>query len=232
MISTHIKDRRAPGVLAVFSYRHDAQLVPALLANIDPLVDGWIAYDDRASTDLFSNEVQRRGVLLRAALEARAGWVLAVDPDERFEASLSDEVRRLTARTDIDAYTFALREMYTPTHYRVDGVWGEKRQARLLSLARGISIPSGNLHLSWHSFIPQARLSNTHFNLYHLKMISPDRRKARAALYNHLDPDRSMQRIGYDYLADDRGMRLEAIAPGHEYRPPHDDDGGLWMPQL
>jgi hypothetical protein len=54
-------------------------------------------------------------------------------------------------------------------------------------------------------------------------MMPPERRKARAALYAHLDPDMRMQPMGYDYLADDAGAVLERIAPGREYRPPHRD---------
>ena len=76
------------------------------------------------------------------------------------------------------------------------------------------------------------RLRDTDFNLYHLKMITPERRRARAALYNHLDPERQAQPIGYDYLTDDDGLKLKRIGAGREYHPPHDDDGGLWMPQL
>jgi hypothetical protein len=232
VISVHIKAGRTPHVLAVFSFRYDAHLVPALVANIDPLVDGWIAYDDRGGSGLFSDEVRRRTALLEAARETGAGWALAVDPDERFESALSRAIGRLTAARDAPAYTFALREMFTPDHFRVDGVWGEKRQARLLPIAAGVAAPKGNLHLSWSTFVPDAKLRDTNFNLYHLKMITPERRKARAALYNYLDPDGRMQRIGYDYLDDEAGLQLQRIASGREYQPPHAEDGGLWMPPL
>jgi hypothetical protein len=233
VISAHIKSGpRRPRVLAVFSYRYDAHLVPALLANIEPMVDGWVAYDDRASQDVFSNEGARRSALLHAALQAGAEWALAVDPDERFEASLASALPELcSAAPSARAYTFALREMYSNRHYRIDGVWGQKRQARLLSLSQGVIRPDGDLHLSWSSFIPAPHLSDTHYNLYHLKMITPERRKARAELYNFLDPERRMQRIGYDYLADDAGAQLEPIPPGREFHPAHKEDGGLWMPQ-
>lgn len=232
MISSHIKAGRTPRVMAVFSFRYDAHLVPALIGNIETLVDGWVAYDDRASDELFSNEVHRRAVLLRAAREAGAAWALAVDPDERFESALAQEMGRLTQSEGAIAYTFALREMYAPRQYRVDGVWGRKRQARLLSLSQGVLEPKGNLHLSWASFIPTPRLQDTDYNLYHLKMITPERRRARAALYTHLDPEAVMQAIGYNYLADDSDAQFEAIAPGREYHPPHEEDGGLWMPSL
>jgi hypothetical protein len=63
-------------------------------------------------------------------------------------------------------------------------------------------------------------------------MITRRRREARAALYKYLDPDRRMQSLGYDYLADEEGAQFEAIPAGREYLPPHSDDGGLWMPQV
>jgi len=233
MISTYIKSGcTPPRVVAVFSFRYDAHLVPALIDNIAPMVDGWICYDDRDAAAVFSDEVRRRFLLLSAAREAGASWALAVDPDERFESPLAASMRTLTETSETLCHTFPLREMYTENQYRVDGVWGQKRQARLLSIHGGITMPSGDLHLPWSHFIPDHRLADTDFNLYHLKMITRERRRARAALYNHLDPERRMQTLGYDYLADDENARLEAIAPGREYAPPHVEDGGLWMPPL
>ena len=76
MISRHIKPARwrrtrwgatRKRLLAVFSYRYDAQLVPGLLANIDPVVDGWIAFDDRAASGVFSSEPARRRAFLASA---------------------------------------------------------------------------------------------------------------------------------------------------------------------
>ncbi|MFO1017928.1 MAG: hypothetical protein U1E03_10045 [Hyphomonadaceae bacterium] len=231
MISVQIKPGARPDVLAVFSFRYDAHLVPALLANIEPMVDGWVFYDDRAGEGVFSNEVRRRTLLLNAARDAGARWALAVDPDERFEAPLASHLRALTAHPG-RCYSFALREMYSPTAYRIDGVWGGKRQARLLSLEQGVIVPEGDLHLPWSRFVGHARVEHTDFNLYHLKMITRARRVARAALYNHLDPNGAMQQLGYDYLADDAGAEFEAIPHGREYTPAHHEDGGLWMPQL
>lgn len=229
MISACIKPGKAPHLLAVFSFRYDAHLVPALLANIEPMTDGWIAYDDTGGAGVFSNEVGRRVALLTAAREAGARWALAIDPDERFESGLTEHIAALTEPRETLAYTFPVRELYSTDQYRVDGVWGKKRQARLLSLADGVVKPTGELHTSWASFIPKPQLRQTQFNLYHLKMITAERRKARAALYNHLDPNRRMQSVGYDYLADDTGAELERIAEGRAYHPPHQEDGGLWM---
>jgi hypothetical protein len=229
VISVHLKAGATPRVLAVFSYRYDAHLVPALIANIEPMTDGWVAYDDRGGEGLFSNEVQRRLALLQAAREAGAKWALAIDPDERFEARLAKAIRRLADAEGSVAHTFAVREMYGPLHYRVDGMWGKKRQARLLSLNAGVTAPKGELHTSWAAFIPNARINDTDINLYHLKMITQERRQARAALYNHLDPDRRMQSVGYDYLADEAGAKFKRVPFWRGYHPPHQEDGGLWM---
>lgn len=218
-----------PKVLAVFSFRYDAHLVPDMLANISPLVDGWAAYDDTGSTELFSDEPRRRRALLMAAREAGAEWVLAVDPDERFEAGLADAMNRLTSTERTVCYSFAVREMFAPDKYRVDGVWGSKRQARLLRLTDRFAESVAPLHSSWHSLIDGAEHVSTDFNLYHLKMITPRRRQARAELYNRLDPERRIQQIGYDYLADDEGAVFEVVAPDRRYLPAHNEDGGLWM---
>ena len=51
------------------------------------MVDGWVAFDDRAATDLFSNEPQRRRLLIERASELGASWVLAIDPDEELNAA-------------------------------------------------------------------------------------------------------------------------------------------------
>jgi len=232
MIEVNVTSSARPRVLAVFSYRYDAHLVPSLLANIGPCVDGWVALDDRSSADVFTPEAPRRLSLLEAARAAGADWALAVDPDERFERGLQTQMSALLSHPQATAHTFALREMYGPLHYRVDGVWGIKRQPRLIHLAAGVRRPEGDLHLPWSAFIPDPCLNDTAINLYHLKMIAPARRRARAALYNALDPDGAAQPVGYDYLADEQGAALEAVPPGREYFPPHVEDGGLWMAPL
>jgi hypothetical protein len=229
MIDVQIKQNRTPRILAVFSYRFDAHLVPALIENIDPLVDGWISFDDRSSKDVFSNEIVRRFQLLQAAMDLGASWVLAIDPDERIEFSFVRNIREISFVEELDACSFSLREMYTSDLYRIDGIWGNKRQTRFLSLNKGIVYPNDGLHTQWSDFIPSPRVFATDFNLYHLKMICPRRRKARASLYNYLDPHLRYQSIGYDYLYDDAGAQFVQIPPGREYNPKHLDDGGLWM---
>jgi len=218
----------------VFSFRYDAQLVPALIENLRPIVDGWISWDDRTATTSFTGDTERRRLLIQAAYDAGAQWVLAMDPDERLERSAAELVPRLIGTPLVSSWTFRLRELYEPKAYRIDGIWGEKRQTRLFRLfdsqfpiAPESSFYSAELHQPWVKV--DMRRRHAELNLYHLKMITPERRRARSALYNALDPDGRFQKVGYDYLADDVGAVLEPIAAGREYLPAHEDDAGLWM---
>jgi len=223
--------RRRPRIIAVFSFRYDAHLVPDLLANITPFVDGWISWDDRQSTDYFSNEGVRQAELIRAASLHGAGWILAIDPDERLESGKVKAFRKLTRTHEPVAWSFRLRELYTPDTYRVDGIWGKKRQARLFPAFDPPKVDDYTLHRSW---FPKDRFDTRPcgINLYHLKMISPNRRAARRDLYRHLDPGQSFQGRGYDYLADETGATYEKIPSHRTYYPPHADDGDLWMPAV
>jgi hypothetical protein len=223
-----------PRCIAVFSFRYDAQLVPALIENLRPVVDGWISWDDRQAASSFTGDTERRKRLIQAAYDAGAQWVLAMDPDERLERAAAEIVPRLIRAPLTASWSFRLRELYAPDAYRVDGVWGEKRQSRLFRLfhhqfpiADKGSFQTAELHQPWVSGGMGRR--HAELNLYHLKMITPERRQARSALYNALDPEARFQRIGYDYLADDSGAVLEKIAAGREYLPAHEDDAGLWM---
>lgn len=233
MLSHDLRPRRRdadPLLLAVFSYRYDAHLVGDLLRNLEPIVDGWVAYDDRGSTELYSDEPARRRALIDRARDLGARWVLGIDPDERFEQGAVACVREMTRAAGNVAWGFRLRELYTPQAYRVDGVWGRKMQFRLFPLLAGQRFSAQPFHGRWFASDPPPTLRHSDVNLYHLKMIAPARRRARRDLYNHVDPRRDYQKIGYDYLADEDGLVLEPIPPGRGYLPPHVDDGGLWMP--
>jgi hypothetical protein len=243
MISVHVQRRERgphgarrdrPFVLANFSYRYDAHLVPDLIANIAPMVDGWVSWDDRNSDQSYSDEGRIRRALFEAAVEQGADWILRVDPDERFEAALAARMDDLTAARIPVVWRFHLREMYAPDSYRVDGIWGRKSQGRLFPVFRCPlfrPLTRRFRRTALHSeFTPRGfRQRHSGLNLYHLKMIEPARRKMRRDLYAALDPERRFQAIGYDYLADESGAEFRPIEAGREYRPVHIDDGGTWM---
>ncbi|WP_172298028.1 tetratricopeptide repeat protein [Pseudoruegeria sp. HB172150] len=232
MIETQTTGRpraaRATAVFAAFSFRYDVNLVPALIENLTPIVDGWVSWDDRDAENAYSSEPARRSALIAAARKAGADWLLAVDPDERFENRLADEIRALTSTAEPVGWVFDARELYAPDAYRVDGIWGRKKQMRLFPLLDGVAASGEALHGRWVD--PQARLQmrQTGLNLYHLRMILPERRRLRRDLYARLDPDRRYQAIGYDYLTDETDLQLETIPPGREFSPAHVEDCGLW----
>ncbi len=218
--------------MAVFSFRYDHHLVPALIENISPFVDGWIALDDRGNSEPLSTDAARQARLLDAARAAGADWILAVDPDERYEARLADCIHLLTAVKLPVVWSFRLRELYTPGSYRTDGLWGRKRQARLFPLldqpaSRSALSGKKDFHDVWH---PRGYAHwRTDINLYHLKMIDPARRVRRRDVYSAIDPDNRYQAIGYAYLADESGRVLEPVPRNRAYHPPHVDDGRPWM---
>jgi hypothetical protein len=241
MITSHMKPRRwrrgrlfwtRHKTIAVFSYRYDAHLVPDLISNLDPIVDGWIALDDRQAKDIFSNEPRRRGLLLELARDAAADWILAVDPDERLECGAAHRIGQLTSSARRIAWGFRFREMYSSCDYRVDGIWGMKIQHRLFPAYDPARYRSKDLHGLWYPSDLGFKEKDSGLNLYHLKMIEPKRRSGRQALYRYLDPEHEMQAIGYDYLADETNARFETIAPGRGYQPHHVDDGEMWMADL
>ena len=53
-------------------------------------------------------------------------------------------------------------------------------------------------------------------SLFHLKMINKEDREKRAALYESIDPEHKMQKIGYTYLTDSKGLELTQI-PKEDY---------------
>jgi hypothetical protein len=216
-------------VFAIFSFRFDHNLVPDLLANLDSIVDGWVAYDDRESESKYGNEAARHIQLVNRARELGADWVLAIDPDERLECRAELEIPVMTSVKRRIIWTFRLRELYTVDAYRVDGIWGQKIVARLFPLFDGQVFSDQWLHSPKYPIEPGYAVRQSDLNLYHLKMIAPERRVARRDLYMHLDPDNKYQSIGYSYLADEVGASLETIPPDRSYKPLHREDGGLWM---
>jgi len=217
---------RGPRVIAVFSYRYDAHLVPDLIENLRPAIDGYAAYDDRAATSLFSDEPARRLALIDAARGMAARWVLFVDPDERHEPALAEKMRTFTAAEGRVVWGFNFRELYKQDAYRTDGLWGRKKRFTLFPLLEGQVFDDAALHGPHHPKGYKRRL--TGLNIYHLRMIARQRRVARRDLYTALDPTAVHQAVGYEYLADDEGMVLKKIPRKRLYRPPHRDDGGLW----
>ena len=223
------RHRLRPMVLAAFSYRYDAELVPDLLSNIEPVVDGWVAFDDRNAGEAFSSEPRRRRILIERARELGATWVLAIDPDERVERGAATRIRGLTGGRERIVWEFNLREMFDASSYRMDGIWGSKMQGRLFPVFDGPLCSEQPLHGAWCDAPAGYSVLPAGLNLYHLKMISPGGRLARRNLYQHLDPDNQYQKAGYNYLVDEDGAAFEQIPPTRDFFPAHRETGQLNM---
>ncbi|WP_373355964.1 glycosyltransferase [Pseudoroseicyclus sp. CXY001] len=221
----------APGqplVMAAFSSRYDRHLVPGLVENLSPAVHGYVHYDDQGAEEALSNEAIRQHALVEAARQAGARWVLAVDPDERFEDRLAAEMPALTTLYGPVVWTFRCREMWGPDRYRIDGIWGGRSRARLFPCLPGMGPDGKALHGAWTANEWRLSQRDTGLSFYHLRMASAERRKLRRGLYAANDPGRRFQTVGYDYLDDETGMRLVTIPQERRFSPAFTDDGGLW----
>lgn len=219
-----------PTILAAFSYRYDAHLVPDLLENIRPGIHGYVAWDDRTASAALSDEPSRRAALFGAARDLGADWLLTPDPDERLERGFADWLPGLLAEGDRTVWNFDLREMFTATHIRTDGPWGGKSKVIFFPIAAAKVDPKALLHAPRVGDGAGFHRRESRIIVYHLRMASPARRQLRRDLYAAADPERRFQDIGYDYLADERGMVLEPIPPERSFDPPFVDDHGLWSP--
>lgn len=205
---------------AVFSYRFDAHLVPDLLRNID-FVDGYVANDDRQNPAEWFSEGDVRRRLIADARAQGADWVLVIDPDERLEPAAGDQIRAFMRAHQGERVIggFRVRELWSATHFRVDGVWGHKRRWGLFPVTGPVTMTDKPVHGEPYPLDPDFRRIMLDVDLFHLKMMSARARRARRDLYNRLDPDRLYQAIGYDYLAEEDDMELVAIEPARRFRP-------------
>jgi glycosyltransferase involved in cell wall biosynthesis len=239
--------QRRPDLVALIQFRNESRYLPGFLDNISAQVDAIIALDDGSSDD--STEIMRdhpsvaevirvtqagahvwdeprnRSILVDAAIRRGASWVVAVDADERLENGFRQRAEQLIRRADQDgvhAYSIAIRELWgSPAAYRVDGVWGRKRHARLFRVPEHYEVDHRALHGYWPPDTarrPDGQFELADLVLYHLAMIDPADRETRKQKYKRLDPDSRWQAIGYDYLTDETGLELEHVPGERDFR--------------
>ncbi|MEO8529617.1 MAG: glycosyltransferase [Deltaproteobacteria bacterium] len=218
-------------IIAIFSYRYDAHLVPDLIANISPIVHGYAVWDDRGDHEHHSNEPMRRNALNAAALEMGADWILGIEPDERLETRARLRLHDIAnGRISRSAWSLNLREMVRPDAWRRDGVWGKKTQVRFYPKEAVQRPLTRQLHGAWFNHAGGFETRHSDLNLYHLRHISPNRSQARRDTYAAADPHRHFNNIGYDYLIDDSALDLQTVSPRRAFQPNFVDDGDLWGP--
>lgn len=231
-------------LLALLAVRDGMRHLPGFLRNVPAQVDGIVALDDGSSDgtpELLAehssvlellrqprdrpswDEVGNHRALVAAALRHGAEWILSIDADERLEREFRARSERVIARgrwLGCSAYSVRLRELWDdPDQYRVDGIWGQKLMARLFRARTDHEFDPSPIH---GQKAPLQGKRGGHFpaadlTIYHLGMLRPEDRQARRARYERSDPERRWQRIGYEYLTDSRGLRLERVKPSRSF---------------
>lgn len=234
--------RRPPRVFVVAGWRYEPEwLVNEFRANCS-WADEVVIVDDRGRDpgELWVHEGNYR-LMQRAALEAAGirawDWVVVSAPDERWTSDAGRIIRSLTRLRHRTTYSFPLREMWTPTQWRADGMWARKRRSRLFPYLPGQTFADGRIQTQP---IPTGdgyrRRKLDRPLIFHTENIDPGSRVERAIVYEAMelgsqgraaeskwwkryDPDRRyMRAYGYAYLADPRGVVLRPV-PAGAFRP-------------
>lgn len=243
--------RDRPRLFGLLSFRDEMRFLPGWFASNAHQLDGVIAYDDGSSDGSAEFVAAQPSVLelvrkprgasdawdepaIHAELIAAAGrhdadWLVAVDADERLEEEFGERARReivRLSRRGVTAASVRVRELWdAPDQYRSDGLWGNKRPARLFAWRPDPVLDPRPVHGHWapvNSF-HWGIFRHTELTIYHLRMVRAADREARRRRYETADPHGEYQSIGYAYLTDATGLELTALPDGRGYRPLHRD---------
>ena len=234
-------------MLALLTFRDEMRFLPGFFENVVSQVDGIVALDDRSvdgsrefvaaqpgvvdlltapeGTELEWNDAGNHRVLVEAAWSHGPDWLIAVDADERLERRFrerADETIAWAEREGHSAFWVKVRELWDrPDAYRVDGVWGAKRSARLFKARTDHLFEDRLFHGQWAPLndYPANDFPTADLVIYHLRMMRAADRRARQAKYERLDPDNTWQEIGYAYMTQEEGLLLEELPPGRGYEP-------------
>lgn len=219
--------------------------MPDFFTNVLPHVDGIIGLNDGSfdgSAEYFLaqpkvlelihrpirnphvwDEPSNRQALIEACHQYRPQWILALDVDERLEINFREKVERSIRVASIlgrSVISFRLLELWdSENNYRVDGIWGNKRRNRLFRWIPSHQIENVAFHGSWLSV--EHHLNGSPFRsnhrIYHLGTMKETLRIERIAKYRRLDPNNEFQSIGYDYLNEKSGLRIQSISKGRHF---------------
>ena len=232
-------------LICLLQFRDERAELGDWLTNVTAHVDGIVALDD-GSTDggaellaahpktreILVNPPDRPGWdepgnhrrLVESALQHDADWLLCLDADDRLEREFRARVEHvLERRPDYRAAGLNYREVWgRRDQWRCDGIWGGKSRAGLFKRMDHYVFDERPLHALKAPL--NALTDGIHpivdADIYHLGMLTPERRAARRRRYETLDPDERYQPgIGYAYLTDETGLELCTIEPGREYWP-------------
>jgi hypothetical protein len=237
------RPRRRVRLLALLPVRDALAELPGLIANLAPHVDGIVALDDGSLDGSGAwlaeqpevlevlrvergpyDEPRNHRLLVAAGLRHGADWFLSIDADERVEEAFRDRAERVIrrgGRLGLKAFAVHLRDLWdAEDRIRVDGIWGRKSIARLFRALPGHLFDDAALHTQKAPLQTRVRgrFAPADLILYHRAMLTAEGRAARRARYERLDPDAAHQAIGYAYLTDETGIRLEPLPAGRGWR--------------
>lgn len=169
------------------------------------------------------SECSNRMQLLLLANYENAHFVLCLDADERPERVFLEAMQHLIEEHGSSVFHLKVRDLWdSPDQYRVDGIWATKQKAVLMpcpSINDLDDYPQVGLHFPWTPSCLQGpnQQQYTDWNLYHLGSLTPALRAARVAKFKAIDPQGVRQKFGYDYLADEKGLRVDKIHPDRDW---------------
>lgn len=193
-----------PKLVLAFAHRYEPDwLIEQLLENC-AWVDGFAIVDTRGHEDVWVPRTERMALMQREARRLNADWVLHLDPDERLEDRAERVIRRAINHPKADRYALRMRELWSPTEYRVDGIWGKKWRRRLYRLGCA----------------PDAPVRRLETMIYHLATAEPENRTIRRRIHTDHNSWDNRKR-GFDYLDDESGLVTKPIPKGRGFHPPY-----------
>lgn len=168
------------------------------------------------------NDYGNRLVLLALATRKYCDWVLWLDDDELIEPAIQHEKLHQCLRSEIKAaqerdciaVSFQRCDMWDKTHWRSDGVWGQKRKVVLQrNPLTGDFVHWRGSHTQRLHVLPLqvGDIFGSPLKIYHYGWNSIGKRLAARAKYARQDPNNVFQAQGYDYLVDESGIELTEV---------------------
>ncbi|MGC9603096.1 MAG: glycosyltransferase family A protein [Minisyncoccia bacterium] len=234
--------------LAIIALRDEERYAPGYFDHLRRFVDGFAVVDDGSldKTPLIIRqepklkfsfrrdvrepdhffEVDNREILMNAAKDLNAEWVLCCDTDERYETPFLEKINSVQDEADkigkpvVGFRVLSLRESLK-TYYAVE-------QSRILTKFLMFRVPNEisyadrprrALHTPWlpAGLRDQHLLWSTEYRVYHFCSLRAEDRRRRYEKFKRIDPDNKWQPIGYDHLIQEDGVRLKEIEPGREF---------------
>lgn len=140
-----------------------------------------VIFNQRHGRSLWAtNEAKLRGELWKGVRREKPDWVITVDADELFDKSLKKRLPEIF-NSDFDVIAFRLCDMWTPTHYRIDGYWSPtfKRLFRFKDKPFGLT---GKFHCGPIPLYAQETNNCTCYSdirVKHFAWMTPEDRKAK-----------------------------------------------------